>query len=404
MIKTLGPARLFIWWITLWSVAMRGFGLAAMIYWVDTIGLEPIELVLLGTALEAGVFFAEIPTGVVADARSRKLSLVIAHLVVGAGVILTGLTSTYWVFVASQVIWGIGWTFKSGADVAWLTDELGNQQESDRTIAKAGQWSQVGSMIGIFIAGILGALTSYPTVIVAAGLMQLLLGLVVFFVFEEHEFTRAEGETWREALNVLKKGVALVRAERVIMGVFLATLLIDMGSEAIDRLSVTRLDELGFPDSGDPIIWLMAMNVCSFALAAILLRMVSHRIDGVGAPRRLYGLGIGIAITGAILLASAPSLAYGIAGALIFRSISWSVFPVVGAVWVNRRATKDVRATLQSFLGQAGSFGEMAGGLVLGGVAQRFDLPLAFTGSALFFAFALLVVYKNRPVVEVDTA
>lgn len=380
---------------------MRGFGLAAMIYWVDTVGLEPFQLVVLGTALEAGVFLAEIPTGVVADTRSRKLSLVISHVVVGIGVIATGLTGAYWLLILAQIFWGVGWTFKSGADVAWITDELNDQAESDRTITRAAQWSQMGAIAGILVAGGVGAVTSYTTVIVVSGLLLLALGAAVAMFFPEHEFEPAEGETWSEAVKVLKSGLSLVRAERVILGVFLATLLIDMGSEAIDRLSVKQFDELGFPESADPIIWLMALNVCAFALSAVFLRLIGRRIEGEGAPRRLYATGLAVAIAGAVLLASAPSLAFGVAGALLFRSVSWSVFPVVGSVWVNRRASSDVRATLQSFLGQAGSFGEVAGGLLLGGIAQQFSLPLAFTGSGIFFCLAMIVVLKNRPVAAV---
>ena len=382
---------------------MRGFGLAAMIYWVSTLGLGPFQLVILGTALEAGVLLAEIPTGVVADTRSRKLSLVISHVVVGIGYVVTGLTSTYWILVVGQMFWGVGWTFKSGADVAWITDELDNQLESDRTIARAAQWAQIGSIVGIIVAGAVGALTSYTTTIVMFGALQILLGLAVALLFTEHEFTRADSdsraETWAQALQILKQGVSLVRSERVILGVFLTTILIDMGSEAIDRLSIKRLDALGFPDSADPIVWLMIINVCAYALAAVFLRGVALRIEGEGAPRKLYAMGILVSIIGIVLLILAPSLAFGAAGALLFRSVSWSVFPVVGAVWINRRATKQIRATLQSFLGQAGSLGEATGGIVLGAVAHRFDLPLAFTGSALLFCLALVVVLKNRTVV-----
>ncbi len=382
---TLGPATLYVWWSALWAAVMRGFGLAAMIYWVDTLGLGAFQLVVLGTALEGGVLLAEIPTGVVADTRSRKLSLVISHLVVGVGFVLTGLTTTYWILVVSQILWGVGWTFKSGADVAWITDELDNQVESDRTIARAGQWAQIGSIAGIIVAGVVGALTGYTATIVLFGALQIMLGLAVATLFTENEFTHTQGATWAQALKILKQGVGLVRSERIILGVFLTTILIDMGSEAIDRLSIKRLDDLGFPSSADPIVWLMLINVCAYALAAVFLKGVALRIEGEGSPRKLYASGILVAVIGILLLISAPSLAFGATGAMLFRSVSWSVFPVVGAVWVNRRATKQIRATLQSFLGQAGSLGEATGGILLGVVAQRFNLPLAFTGSALLF-------------------
>ncbi|MEZ5341090.1 MAG: hypothetical protein R2706_06475 [Acidimicrobiales bacterium] len=117
-----GPATLYVWWSAAWATIMRAFGLASMIYWVDTLGFDAFQLVVLGTGLEAAVFVAEIPTGVVADTRSRKLSLIVSHVVIAIGVTAAGLTGNFWLLVATQVCWGVGWTFKSGADVAWVTD------------------------------------------------------------------------------------------------------------------------------------------------------------------------------------------------------------------------------------------------------------------------------------------
>jgi MFS family permease len=53
------------------------------IYLVRDLGLSPLELILMGTAMEAAVFLFEVPTGVVADTYGRKLSLVIGFLGMG---------------------------------------------------------------------------------------------------------------------------------------------------------------------------------------------------------------------------------------------------------------------------------------------------------------------------------
>ena len=45
------------------------------IYAVQEVGLNPLQLVLVGTALEASAFLFEVPTGVVADVYSRRLSV-----------------------------------------------------------------------------------------------------------------------------------------------------------------------------------------------------------------------------------------------------------------------------------------------------------------------------------------
>ena len=53
----------------------------------------------------------------------------------------------------------------------------------------------------------------------------------------------------------------------------------------------------------------------------------------------------------------------------------------VSVIWVNRRATSDVRATVQSFLAQAEYFGEISLGFGLGVLAQATSIGLAMLGS-----------------------
>ena len=50
---------------------------ASQLYYVSTVELSPLQLVLVGTILEATVFLFEIPTGVLADVKSRRLSVII---------------------------------------------------------------------------------------------------------------------------------------------------------------------------------------------------------------------------------------------------------------------------------------------------------------------------------------
>ena len=103
---------------------MRGYFVVVTVWWVVDADLSPLQLVLLGTALEVSVLLGEVPTGVVADTFSRKWSLVISQIIMAIGIILSGLTVAFVPLLISQVLWGLGWTFTSGADVAWVTDEL----------------------------------------------------------------------------------------------------------------------------------------------------------------------------------------------------------------------------------------------------------------------------------------
>jgi hypothetical protein len=55
------------------------------LYHILTVGLDPLQLVLVGTALEVAVFLFEVPTGIVADVYSRRLSIIIGFFIVGVG-------------------------------------------------------------------------------------------------------------------------------------------------------------------------------------------------------------------------------------------------------------------------------------------------------------------------------
>ncbi|HYX76123.1 MAG TPA: MFS transporter, partial [Gaiellaceae bacterium] len=93
------------------------------VYLVQELHLSPLQLVLMGTAMEAAVFLFEIPTGVVADTYSRRLSLVIGYLGMGVAWIAVGLVSAPWLIVALWAVWGFAYTFTSGAEQAWIADE-----------------------------------------------------------------------------------------------------------------------------------------------------------------------------------------------------------------------------------------------------------------------------------------
>ena len=52
------------------------------VYQVTVVNLSALQLVLVGTMLELTVFVFEVPTGVVADVYSRRLSVIIGFLLI----------------------------------------------------------------------------------------------------------------------------------------------------------------------------------------------------------------------------------------------------------------------------------------------------------------------------------
>ena len=388
-------ATTFVRWSTTRAVFHRGWWLVTSLYLVVEADLSAAQLLIYGAVLALTTVVAEIPTGVMADTISRKWSLVIAHLVMGAGMTMMGFVTAFPLILGTQVFWSLGWTFSSGADVAWVTDELDRPDRISRVLIARARWEQLGAAAGLLSFGLVAWIAGLAAAIIVAGVGMLLLGLVVAATFRERNFHPRRHDRWRESLSIFRRGVSLARRDREILTVLVAWFLINAAAE-VGFLIPRHLVQLGLPQDPAPIVWLTALGLVTLAVAALALRVVEARIDGVGVARRIYIAASFTAALGLIVIAHAPEDLTAMSGILLVEGIAWPVTRSVSEVWVNQRATSDVRATVQSFLAQMESFGEILAAVTLAIVAQTSSLAVIFTCSAATAALAGLVIVRSR--------
>jgi len=385
----------FLRWMGMRAILHRGYWLVTSLYLVVDADLSAFQLVFLGTAQGIISLLVEVPAGVVADTISRKWALVIAHALVGTSMVITGLVTAFPALVATQMLWGVGWAFASGADVAWVTDELGRPDRIARVLTASARWEVAGSAVGLVGFGLLALAIGRGTAMVVAGVAMAVLGLYVMVRFTEHGFTPTRTRRWQQSAVILRRGVALARRDHEILLVLAATVLINGAAEAYGRLYPKQLVGLGFPGQSDPIVWFTGLGIIAFAVGALALRIVEARIDGVGVARRIYAAACFIGALGLIALACAPGYLVGSAGVLLVGGIALTVTRAVGVIWVNRRTTSDVRATMQSMLAQAEYGGEILCGVALGALAQVTTIPIAFACAAAIMAGAGMMVVRS---------
>jgi len=389
-------AATFIRWVFLRAIFHRGWWLVTSLYLVEVADLDPFQLVFLGTAQNLTALTFEIPAGVLADTISRKRSIVVAHLLMGAGMVATGLVTSFSALVATQMLWGLSWTFSSGADVAWLTDELDRPERVAGVLTQSARWEQLGAAAGLIGFGALGWVAGLGTAIVAAGIAMWCLGFFVVLRFGEERFVPTREHRWRRSVALFRRGVQLARRDSQIGLVLAATMLLSGAAEAFGRLYPKRLLDLGFPARPDPIVWLTALGLVTLAVGAFALRIVETKIDGERSARGVYAAACLIGALGLLLLAVAPDEVTAMAGVLLVAGITWSVTRCVGVIWVNRRTTDDVRATVQSFLAQVEYAGEITLGISLGLLAQATTIAVAMFGSCALVAGAGVWVARAR--------
>ena len=155
---------------------------ASLIWGVNTLFLLDAGLNILGVFIANGVFTGsmalfEIPTGVLADTRGRRLSFLLSLVVVSVGTLgYVGVGAAgggLGLFVAMSVVLGLGYTFYSGAVEAWLVDALkatGYEGELDQIFARGAIVTGTAMIFGTVSGGWLGSLDLTIPFLARAGL------------------------------------------------------------------------------------------------------------------------------------------------------------------------------------------------------------------------------------------
>ncbi|HEY7399357.1 MAG TPA: MFS transporter [Actinomycetota bacterium] len=359
------------------------------IYLIRDVGLDPLQLVLMGTALEATYFLFEVPTGVVADVVSRKVSIVIGLVLSGIAFLALGLVRSFGAAILTQLLWGFGATFTSGADVAWITDEVG--EEAARPLyLRAGQYGNLGGLLGI-VVGISLATVALSMPIVISGIGFVALGLMLVVVMPEEHFVkpvRSEGERIHHSLRKTLGGSArAIRGHPVLFLILVVAALHGMSTEGFDRLADFHiLQDIGLPSfwTFDRIVWFGVIDAGALLLGIAATEVVKRKVDLEhvnGAARALLVIDVALI---ALVALFGLSGAFGLALAGIWlvaglRTVRDSVF----TAWTNRGLDAGTRATINSIVGQADAIGQTAGGPVLGVIARAASVPAAIVVSGL---------------------
>jgi MFS transporter, DHA3 family, tetracycline resistance protein len=366
------------------------------VYLVKELHLSPLQLVLMGTAMEAAVFLFEVPTGVVADTYSRRLSLIIGYIGMGAAWVAVGLVSAPWVIVALWACWGLAYTFTSGAEQAWIADEVG--VENIGTIfLRAARWGQAGAVVGLLLQVAVGT-ASLRAGVILGGLFTILCGLACIALMPETGFRRRpraeRGSALAEMRTTAVAGARYAWAAPVILLLIGIELFMGASSEAFDRLKEAHfLRDVGLPAVGDldPVIWFG-----SFWLAGMILNIASigsliRRVERGGrnaVAHFLFGFTafelaamLLFALTGSTWLAIA-----GLLGVFFARNMAGPLYDT----WLNEQITdSSVRATVLSLTGQSNAIGQAAGGPALGAVGNAWGIRASLAGGAAAIAPAL---------------
>ena len=367
-----------------------------LVYQVDRVGLSPFQIVLIGTALELSYFLFEVPTGIVADVYSRRLSVIIGYFLLGAGFVVMGAVPDFWVMLLSQVICGIGFTFISGAQEAWIADEIG-EERAGRAYLRGAQAGTIGSLIGIPIAIGLGSI-DLALPIVVGGIGTILLGGFLILVMSEegfHGLPREEFTRWQSMKHTFHGGTWMIRSRPVLLTILGIAAVFGMFNEGWDRLSVPHLlESFSFPAWGgfSDVVWIGGIRFVAELLGIGALEFVRRRVDlnsHHAVTRTLFGIN-GALVVAVFAFALSGSFVLAVATMIAGSVLRGSIYPLKTA-WVNQSLDPKVRATVISMTGQADAFGQIFGRPAVGGIGSLVGLRAAIATAGAILIPGLLL-------------
>jgi MFS transporter, DHA3 family, tetracycline resistance protein len=196
------------------------------VYWVTVGRLNPLQLLLLGTALELSYFVFQLPTGLLADLASRRLCVLTGLFIVGVSQVLASLSPSYPNLITAWVVLGIGAALNNGAEEAWIADEL-SAELGDHTMTgvylRATQLGLAATVAGSLLSGVI-ALGGLELPLRVGGALTCLLATAAAVVMPERHFhrpaaaagvrqvARQSARLWRDQTRSAHRAVVAVPA------------------------------------------------------------------------------------------------------------------------------------------------------------------------------------------------
>ena len=264
-----------------------------VLLFADT-GLTVAEISSLFVVWSVTGFVLEIPSGVWADAVSRRLLLAVAPVLGALGFGLWTVGGSYWAFLAGFVLWGTQGAMQSGALEALVYEELEHLEAADRYAAIMGRARALG------VAAVLVATALAGPVLGAAGFMALGIASVaarltcaaVALGFPEHRALAPDGEDEPGYRQVLIAGLREAAAHPPVRRAVLLVAGVTAVWGGLEEYDPLLAESTGVADTVVP--WLVMLTTAGVTAGGLL----------AGLGRRLSGRGLAAVIAlGAVALA-----------------------------------------------------------------------------------------------------
>lgn len=322
---------------------------ATYVPFLQSIGLSLSQVTAINVLFWLTIVIFEVPTGMLADARSRSWSLRIGFFLYAVGFTGYFFAKSFWAVAAFELLDGIAFTFLSGVQQAWITDALvkhGRGSEKGKVFAEAtiirGLVSLPGALLGAWIGSVLGLAAVWIFSITFA-----LLGVLVVYLF-----MGADGEATNKVNEVeaLKLSIKVTRTNPALRWSIIMNLIFALVMAFNHLWSPYFLQWVSLPTLG--LLW--APLYLSITIAGWMIRRAKI---ASGSEAKGIMLSLVVAGFGLLMIGQTQSIGLAIAMGIIYEIGRGGFGPLLDS-YTQHHVNSNHRATygsLQSLTGEIGS-------------------------------------------------
>jgi MFS family permease len=382
---------------------------ASLIWGINTLflldaGLSNAKAFAANAFFTAGLVLFEIPTGVVADRRGRRISYLLGTATLTVSTLLYlwlwRISAPFWAWAITSAFLGFGFTFFSGAVQAWLVDALkasGFTGRLESVFAKGEIVEGIAMLGGSVAGGVLAQFTNLGAPYALRAFVLALSFILAFFLMRDVGFAPQPSSVRRILTDSLRHGLGNPPVRWVMIA--------NVFTDGVSIYAFYAMQPYLLLLYGDPsaywIAGLAAAIVGGAQIGGGLL--VPYLMRWIRRPTTI--LMISVIASALIFLAVGflPRFWIAIALMVLWGLIFATVTPVRQA-YVNERIPSAQRATVLSFDSLMGSGGGVVAQPILGRAADVWGYPMSYAVSGAIQAIAIPFVWLARREGKRETA
>jgi MFS family permease len=382
---------------------------ASFIWGINTLflldaGLSNAEAFAANAFFTLGLVLFEVPTGVVADTRGRRLSYLLGTLTLAISTLLYLLmwqvSAPFWAWAATSAFLGLGFTFFSGAVQAWLVDALtftgyfkeGGALES--VLAKGEIVEGSAMLCGSVAGGVIAQAADLGVPYILRVVVLAVAFVLAFTLMRDVGYAPSRGkQPIQEVKRVLRRSIEHGLANPPVRWVMLAAPFTDGVMIYAFYAMQPYLLKLYGDEEAYAIAGLAAAIVAGAQIAGGLLVPRVRRVFRQRTSLLLAGTALSTVILA--LIAAIPHFWVAIV-LLVLWGLMFAALVPVRQAYLNGLIPSSERATVLSFDSLLGSSGAVGIQPLLGRAADVWSYPASYAAGAVIQALALPFLWLAR--------